>query len=104
VPGSGADDVRRVLTEAGHREAGGDSLWGFEATPGTRPGIVRLRYVRDSNLTRREGSVRFGNDRVSEYVRVLQRNGFRCSRVSGVRRSVDTLLVLESPPASHLDT
>ena len=85
--------VRRVLHEAGHQEARGDSLWGFLATPGTTPGIVRLSYVRAPDVRKREGSVRFGNDRVSEYVRVLQSNGFRCSRISGVGRSVDTLLI-----------
>ena len=94
MPGM-TNNVRRVLRDAGFVEARGDSQWGFQATPGTTPGVAHLRYVRDPDARKREGSVRFGNEQVSKYVRTLQSQGFRTSRINGVNE-VDTLLVMRS--------
>jgi hypothetical protein len=86
--------VRRALREAGLVEAGGDNAWGFEATPGSTPGVVRLTYLRGTNYATKESSLRYGNDQISAYVRVLQATGYKVSRVNGVG-SVDRLLVMQ---------
>lgn len=81
--------VRKALLDAGVTEAGS---WGFLAEPGTVDGVVHVSYVRGTNFTAKESSVRYGNDQISEYVRVLNKAGFKASRVKGMTK-VDNLLV-----------
>jgi hypothetical protein len=86
--------VRRVLYTAGYTEsADGGSPWGFKAVPGTTPGVVRLSYVRGTDYTKKESSKRFGNDQITLYVRALQAQGYRVTRVNGVKE-VDNLIVM----------
>jgi hypothetical protein len=88
--------VRRALNDAGLTEATGESAWGFDAEPGTTRGVVHLRYIRDPHVGLKQGTVQFGNDEISRYVRALQSNGFKTSRVNGVKE-VDKLLVIPLP-------
>lgn len=80
--------VRRVLRQAGYLQAVLPGEWGYEVTPATTPGLVRLRYVPSATGS----SLKTGNTRISEYVRVLQNNGFVARRVPGVTE-VDHLLI-----------
>lgn len=80
--------VRRVLREAGYPQPMLPREWGCEVSPSAQPGLVRVRYVAPAMGT----SLQTANDRVSEFVRILQRNGLVARRVPGVTE-VDHLLV-----------
>jgi hypothetical protein len=87
--------VRRVLREAGMTEAGWSSHWGYKAEPGTTRGVVHIRYVRHPDVTQIQATVKYGNERISEYIRALQAGGYTAARVPGVT-NVDNLIVMRA--------
>lgn len=85
--------VRRVLRESGFIQAGLVNPWGYDATAGKHLSVVHVNFIPDPDGSKRQGTLRFGNDQISEYVRVLQAKGYKVSRINGVT-TVDRLMVM----------
>lgn len=83
--------VREVLRDAGHAEYPRQD-WGFAVQMSKTVEVAHVTYISPGDSTRREASVKFGNHEITCYVRALQEQGFRVSRINGVK-SVDRLMV-----------